>query len=382
MRKNNSLYEFDALINTTPLAMVITDGEGIIEVVNSKTEVMFGYESRELLGKTIEVLMPEGLREKHVKHRAKFIAKPFTRLIGNGLELIGRRKGGEEFPVEIGLGYSQNRDGIQVTSYIADITKRKQIEHERVNQIETEKASMERELHMAHEVQLDMLPEETPNIPGWSFAVKWLPASEVGGDFYDFIVRDDTDVDLVIADVIDKGTPAALFMAFASTALRAYIDSGFSLKDGITRTNRLMCQESSQGLFVTLFLTCINPKTGETFYVNAGHNPPLHYQYKLDRFTSLHKTGMALGIDAQATYEEHALQLHPGDFILFYTDGVNEAFNARGQDFGMERLQQVIFDHRYASAEEIMISLATTIEEFIAPDSPSDDITIMVVKRL
>jgi PAS domain S-box-containing protein len=382
MKKNNSLFEFDALINTTPLAMVITDGEGIIEVVNSKTEVMFGYESRELLGRTIEVLMPEGLREIHVKHRAKFIAKPFTRLIGNGLELIGRRKGGEEFPVEIGLGYSHNLDGIQVISYIADITKRKQIEHERVNQIETEKASMERELHMAHEVQLDILPEETPKIPGWSFAVKWLPASEVGGDFYDFIVRDDTEVDLVIADVIDKGTPAALFMAFASTALRAYLDSGFSLKDGITRTNKLMCQESSQGLFVTLFLTCINPKTGETFYVNAGHNPPLHYQYKLDRFTSLHKTGMALGIDAQATYEEHALQLHPGDFILFYTDGVNEAFNARGQDFGMERLQQVIFDHRYASAEEIMISLATTVEEFIAPDSPSDDITIMVVKRL
>jgi PAS domain S-box-containing protein len=343
---------------------------------------MCGYESRELLGRTIEVLMPEGLRENHVKHRAKFIAKPFTRLIGNGLELIGRRKGGEEFPVEIGLGYSHNLDGIQVISYIADITKRKQIEHERVNQIETEKASMERELHMAHEVQLDILPEETPKIPGWSFAVKWLPASEVGGDFYDFIVRDDTEVDLVIADVIDKGTPAALFMAFASTALRAYLDSGFSLKDGITRTNKLMCQESSQGLFVTLFLTCINPKTGETFYVNAGHNPPLHYQYKLDRFTSLHKTGMALGIDAQATYEEHALQLHPGDFILFYTDGVNEAFNARGQDFGMERLQQVIFDHRYASAEEIMISLATTVEEFIAPDSPSDDITIMVVKRL
>ena len=382
MRKNNSLYEFDALINTTPLAMVITDGEGIIEVVNAKAEVMFGYESRELLGKTIEVLMPEGLRGKHVKHRANFIAKPFTRLIGNGLELIGRRKGGEEFPVEIGLDYSQNRDGIQVISYITDITKRKQVEQDRINQIETEKASMDRELHMAHQVQLDILPEETPKIPGWSFAVKWLPASEVSGDFYDFIVRDDTDVDLVIADVIDKGTPAALFMAFASTALRAYIDSGFSLKDGITRTNRLMCKESSQGLFVTLFLTCINPKTGETFYVNAGHNPPLHYQYKLDRFTSLPKTGMALGIDAQATYEERALQLHPGDFILYYTDGVNEAFNAKGQDFGMERLQQVIFDHRYASAEEIMLSLAMTVEEFIAPDSPSDDITIMVVKRL
>ena len=91
---------------------------------------------------------------------------------------------------------------------------------------------------------------------------------------------------------------------------------------------------------------------------------------------------MALGIDAQATYEERALQLHPGDFILFYTDGVIEAFNARGQDFGMERLQQVIIDHRYASAEEIMISLAKTVEEFIAPASQSDDITIMVVKRL
>jgi sigma-B regulation protein RsbU (phosphoserine phosphatase) len=382
MKRNSSLYEFDALINTTPLAVVITDGEGIIEVVNAKAEVMFGYESRELLGKTIEVLMPEGLRENHLKHRADYIAKPFTRLMGIGVDLIGRRKGGEEFPVEIGLNYHQNGDGIQVISYITDITMRKQVEQDRINLIETEKASMEQELHMAHQVQLDLLPGEIPKIPGWSFAVKWLPAGEVAGDFYDFIVRNHTDVDLVIADVIDKGMPAALFMVFAHTALRAYIDSGFSLIDGITRTNRLMCQESSQGLFVTLFLTCLNPKTGETFYVNAGHNPPLHYQYKLDRFTSLHKTGMALGIDAQATYEERAMQLQPGDFILFYTDGVIEAFNAGGQDFGTKRLQQVISDHRYAAAEEIMMSLATAVEEFIAPASPADDITIMVVKRL
>ena len=284
--------------------------------------------------------------------------------------------------VEIGLSYNKIQDGIQVISYIADITKRKQVDQDRIKLIESEKASMEQELHMAHQVQLDLLPGKTPNIPGWSFAVKWLPAREVAGDFYDFRIRNDYDVDLVIADVIDKGMPAALFMSFACTALRAYLDSGFSLEDGITRTNKLMCQESSQGLFVTLFLTCLNPKTGETLYVNAGHNPPLHYQYKLDRFISLQKTGMALGIDAQATYEEHALQLNPGDFILFYTDGVNEAFNAKGQDFGMERMQQVITDHRYGSAEDIMMSLTANVEEFITPAPPSDDITIMVVKRL
>ncbi len=265
MKRNSSLYEFDALINTTPLAVVITDGEGIIEVVNAKAEVMFGYESRELLGKTIEVLMPEGLRENHLKHRADYIAKPFTRLMGIGVDLIGRRKGGEEFPAEIGLNYHQNGDGIQVISYITDITMRKQVEQDRINLIETEKASMEQELHMAHQVQLDLLPGEIPKIPGWSFAVKWLPAGEVAGDFYDFIVRNHTDVDLVIADVIDKGMPAALFMVFAHTALRAYIDSGFSLIDGITRTNRLMCQESSQGLFVTLFLTCLNPRLVRLF---------------------------------------------------------------------------------------------------------------------
>lgn len=368
--------------NNAPLAIVITDGEGIIEALNPKAETMFGYKSIELIGKPIECLMPEGLRENHVKHRGSYLAKPYTRLMGAGLDLMGRRKDGEEFPIEIGLSYNHYGDGIQVISYISDITRRKQIEQERLDQAEIEKISMERELQMAHQVQVGLLPRETPKIPGWSFAVKWLPAHKVSGDFYDFILRKDGSVDLVIADVVDKGMPAALLMAYTRTALRASMNGGSSPEDGVNRTNQLMCQESSQGLFVTLFLARLDTRTGETLYVNAGHNPPLYYSYEQDQITDLTKTGMALGIEKQAIYEHRALTFDTNDFILFYTDGVTEATNANGQDFGTERLQQVISDHRYATAEDIVTALERAVDEFTAPALPSDDITIMVVKRL
>lgn len=377
-----SKNEYDAFLENAPFAVVISDGEGIIKMVNAVAERMFGYKSSELVGKTVEFLMPEGFRESHVKRRISYNANPKTRMMGGGLDLIGRKKNGEEFPIEIGLSYSHNSDGIEVISCITDITKRKHIEQDRISKVEDKNVSMERELHMAHQVQVTLLPRQFPNIPGWSFAAKWLPAREVAGDFYDIIQRDDNNVDLLIADVTDKGMPAALFMAFTRTVLRASLADGSSLVEGIDRTNRLMDRESSQGYFVTLFLTRLNHRTGEMGYVNAGHDPPLIYSHKENKITSLTRTGMPLGIRTQEIHEQCTAQLDPNDFILFYTDGVTEAFNGNKQFFGEERLQQVIWDHRYSSAEDIVNSLSQAVNDFIGPATVTDDITILVVKRL
>ena len=162
--------------------------------------------------------------------------------MGIGLDLIGCRKNGETFPIEIGLSYSEHDDGIRVTSYISDITERKQVEQDRLNLVEKEKESLERELKMAHQVQISLLPKDIPNIPGLSLSVKWLPAREVAGDFYDIIPRKNGELDLVIADVTGKGMPAPLFMAFTCTILRASLDTEPSLEEALIRTNQMICQ--------------------------------------------------------------------------------------------------------------------------------------------
>jgi sigma-B regulation protein RsbU (phosphoserine phosphatase) len=378
---NHNNTELNNFIRNSPLAIVIANGEGIIEEINPMAEEMFGFKARELLGKPIEILMPDGLRKRHVEHRAGYTAQPYTRPMGIGLDLMGRKKNGELFPVEIGLSHTRHEDGIRVISYISDITTRKQSDQKLIHQLESEKNVSHHELAMAHQVQASFLPRDIPKIPGLSVAVKWLPAREVGGDFYDIIPRDNGTYDLVIADVTGKGIPAALSMASTCTALRASLNNTSSLEEGITRTNQLISHDTNQGLYVSLFIARINAKVGEVSYVNAGHNPPFHYRHDGKQMSALTKTGKALGIETQSCYQQRAVQLEPLDLIVFYTDGVTEANDPQGQEFGAERLQQIIMNHQDATAEEMVTVISEAVNDFITPTPLPDDTTIMVVKK-
>jgi sigma-B regulation protein RsbU (phosphoserine phosphatase) len=254
------------------------------------------------------------------------------------------------------------------------------IENARLYQVAVEKGRMERELQMAHEVQASLLPRGTPQVPGWEFAARWQPAREVAGDYYDFIPLDDGQLGLVIADVSDKGMPAALFMALTRSMVRASVGSAPSPAEGIAHANRLICADATGGMFVTLFYTLLNPATGEIAYVNAGHNPPLLYRAEQDDLTRLVRTGMALGVLEDSCFEQQTLHLNPGDFFLLYTDGVTDATDAQLQDYGMERLEGIILDHRDASAADIMAALEQAIHDFAGSVTPFDDIAIVVAK--
>jgi len=256
------------------------------------------------------------------------------------------------------------------------------IENARLYQVAVEKGRMERELQMAREVQASLLPREMPQIPGWEFAARWQPAREVAGDYYDFIPLDEDHLGLVIADVSDKGMAAALFMALTRSMVRASVGRAPSPADGIAHANRLISADATSGMFVTLFYALLKSSAGEMTYVNAGHNPPLLYLADEDRLTELTRTGMALGVLADAQLEERKLHLSRGDFVLLYTDGVTDATDARLQDFGTERLQRVALDHRHESAVEIMAALEQAIDEFTGSAAPFDDLAIVVVKCL
>jgi sigma-B regulation protein RsbU (phosphoserine phosphatase) len=248
--------------------------------------------------------------------------------------------------------------------------------------VAVEKGRMERELQVAYEVQVSLLPREMPQVPGWEFAARWQPAREVAGDYYDFIPGDEGQLGLVIADVSDKGMPAALFMALTRSIVRASVDRAPSPADGIAHANRLICADSTGGMFVTLFYVLLNPEMGEITYVNAGHNPPLLYRAEQDELTQLARTGMALGVIEDTPFEQRTLHLNPGDFFLLYTDGVTDATDAHGQGFGMERLQHITVDHSLAPVADIVAALEHTVNDFAESSARFDDITIVVAKCL
>ena len=255
------------------------------------------------------------------------------------------------------------------------------IENARLYQVAVEKGRLERELQMAREVQDSLLPREIPQIAGWEFAARWQPASHVAGDYYDFIPFDGKRLGVVIADVSGKGMAAALFMAFTRSTIRASAMLTTSPASGIAHANQLICADATRGFFVTLFYAVLDTATGQVTYINAGHNPPLLYRRAEDQLTRLMPTGMALGVDESARYRQETLHLNPGDFTLLYTDGVTDAINGREQ-FGMERLQQVVMEQRRGSAAEMVQALHRSVEAFSGAAASFDDLTIVMVKCL
>jgi sigma-B regulation protein RsbU (phosphoserine phosphatase) len=256
------------------------------------------------------------------------------------------------------------------------------IENARLYQVAVEKGRMERELQMAYRVQASLLPEQVPELPDWDFAALWQPAREVAGDYYDFIPEKNAGIGLVIADVTDKGMPAALFMAFTRSIVRASLDRAASPAEGISRANYLISAESTYDFFVTLFYACLDPASGELTYVNAGHNPPLICRPSQAELEPLTRTGIPLGIEPDSVYEQRTVQLASGDFLLLYTDGVVETFDPQGQEFGLARLEAVLRENRSRPAAEIIEAVGQAVSGFAGAAIPSDDITMVLVKRV
>lgn len=259
------------------------------------------------------------------------------------------------------------------------------IDNARLHALAIEKARMERELEMARAVQASLMPRTTPQIAGWEFAAFWRPAHIVSGDMYDFFALPELHGEALqtisIADVADKGMPAALFMALTRATLRASIAMRCCPTDCVEHTNRVLYQDATDGMFVTLCYAQLDTARGELTYVNAGHTYPLWYQCRTDEIFELNHAGMALGIDAAQSYQESVIHLQPGDFVLFYTDGVTDATDAQVNAFGKARLCELLRENGRASASEIAAAMEDSLREFVDGAAQFDDITAVIVKR-
>jgi serine phosphatase RsbU (regulator of sigma subunit) len=242
---------------------------------------------------------------------------------------------------------------------------------------------LEKELAVARRIQLDMLPKHCPVVPGWQSAVFYQPARLVGGDFYDFfeLPGEPGRWWMVIADVADKGVPAALFMALSRTMIRTSALAGRSPVAALLGANQLILDDSSGDLFLTVFYAELDTRNGRLTYANAGHHRPLWWQSATHEIHDLAALGIVLGALETIDLEECTIAMMPGDAILFYTVGVTDAMDSAGQLFGAERLRHVVATHAAASAQQLLAAVVQAVHDFGGTAPQSDDLTVFVVKR-
>ena len=237
------------------------------------------------------------------------------------------------------------------------------------------------ELRIAADIQRTFLPRTIPVISGFSLAASSIPAREVGGDFYDFIPLDERRLGLVIADVAGKGIPAALFMALSRSIVRAMVLTDHTIEISIAESNELISADAVSGMFVTLFYGVLEHETHHLSYVNAGHNPPLHFQAADAKVTPLLPTGMVLGAEPDEKYSVGTIQLNRGDLLVLYTDGVTEAVNSTNKQFGEDRLIDIIRTKAGSTPDELLSLILAEIVSFCEKMPQFDDITLVILKR-
>jgi serine phosphatase RsbU (regulator of sigma subunit)/putative methionine-R-sulfoxide reductase with GAF domain len=283
----------------------------------------------------------------------------------------------EEAPGPSGLRFRARR--LEIISGIAQQAALA-IQNDRLQKEMVVRERLETEAQLARQIQKTFLPEVLPEHPQWQLAARWRTARQVGGDFYDMFELPDNHIGIFIADVADKGMPAALFMALTRTLMHAAVIENPSPARALQRVNELLLPDTRQGMFVTAVYGVLNQETGELTYANAGHNPPL--VVRKDSIDRLTRTGVALGASGESGFDEKTIRIEPGESLLLYTDGLTEAFNLEGDMFGEERLLRAIGWQASTSAEDMLKTIESALDEFIADAPPSDDLTMLVVRRL
>lgn len=311
---------------------------------------------------------------------SKNISLPITRLceatksIGRGNFDLSVDKNSDD---EIGkLAKSFNLMAINLKRYMKNLKK-----------TTAEKEKVHSELMIANKIQKSMLPCIFPAFPerkDFDIYAVMDPAREVGGDFYDFFLIDDSKLALVIADVSDKGVSAALFMVVAKILIKNQLQNGDSPGEVLKIVNNRLCENNEVGMFVTCFLGIFDIKSGEFTYANAGHNPPFLYRKSEKNciaITSPH--GLVLGGTPNITYLQSKTYLYPGDFLFLYTDGVTEAANKRGRLFSQQKLEEIVNScgKKNVAIQDLIFDIKSEINKFVGNAAVSDDITMLALKN-
>ena len=268
------------------------------------------------------------------------------------------------------------RDLHEKNRQLEEAYRQLQAAHEQI----VEKEKLERELQLAREMQENILPREMPLLPGYDFAALMVPARAVGGDFFDFIPLHGGDLGIVVADVSDKGMPAAIFMGLTRSLVRAEASRGVFPAEVLRRVNEHLVDMNASGSFVTVLYGILHARTGEFLYARAGHELPLLVEAGGQLIPLPHGRGQVLGVLPAPALDEQTIRIPPGGRLLLYTDGVTDATDLRDQPFGLELLQAAVNQSQATSAQALVDELWQVVAAHQGAAPQFDDFTMVVVQ--
>ncbi|MCI0361514.1 MAG: SpoIIE family protein phosphatase [Planctomycetaceae bacterium] len=245
-----------------------------------------------------------------------------------------------------------------------------------------QRRELDASLNAAREVQRRFMPSKLPPIDGYEVANWWFPYEAVGGDYCDVIPLPSGDVALCVADVSGHGLGPSLLMASVRAALRTLLLSHTSPQELLEKLALALAEDFEHGSFITMCLTLLAPQRHELSFSNAGHAPALVYQAASGKFVELESTGLPLGVIVPMEYPlGPSVPMQPGDLMILATDGIVESFDKRGEQFGVQRLKQLIVKLARSPIQDVVRSIGREVEQHYVGDSPPDDLTVLSLRR-
>jgi serine phosphatase RsbU (regulator of sigma subunit) len=288
----------------------------------------------------------------------------------------------------IGLIYVDSRsfvraftpDDLNLLTVLANVAAIR-IERERLAEVERREARRTLDLEQAAEIQRTILPRGAPRVNGIDLAGHNAPCRTVGGDYYDFIPYDDGRVAVVLGDVAGKGMSAALLMSNLQARVQLLAEAPQDLAKLMSRLDQSVSSNAPLNRFITLFFGVVDPAKGVLTFVNAGHNPPLLIRAN-GTIEKLKAKGTVLGILPDIGYEEQSIGFGPGDILAVYSDGVTESAKADGDEFGEDRLAELLMSNRENESSSIIDTVLEAVSEWTSAGPPDDDVTLVVARHV
>jgi serine phosphatase RsbU (regulator of sigma subunit) len=325
------------------------------------------------------IIMPGGRRTAGARARGDVMLLSMSR--GQFQELLGRHPELANAMVSV---LSQRLDNTNVSTF-RDLSEKNRQLQQAFDELKAaqeqliEKERLERELQVAAEIQMSILPAVLPALEAFDFGGRILPARQVGGDFYDVFDLGDDKLGILIGDVADKGVPSAIFMARAHALIIAEADSHSSPGEVLRMVNKHITHLEKSTQFVTALYGVLNARTGEFSYARAGHEPPLllHANGEVQRLP--HQPGMALGLWEDIALDEYTFFIPKHSLLVMFTDGMTDCRNPMGQPFGLDRIKDVKKDQCALSAQVACDRLFSTLMDYQGGAKQDDDVTLIAV---
>jgi len=359
---------------------IVVDGElEVLKAPNTDNELILNIlQAGEYLGE-MSLIQPGGQRTASARARGEVVALSMSRT--QFRDLLKRHPHLANAMVRV---LSQRLDSTNVATF-RDLTEKNRQLQQAFDELKAaqeqliEKERLERELQVAAEIQMSILPDVLPAPPGYDFGGRILPARQVGGDFYDVFDLGDEKFGILIGDVADKGVPSAIFMARAHALVIAEADTATNPGEVLRMVNKHITRLEKSTQFVTALYGVLDTITGEFSYARAGHEPPLLLNENGEVHRLPHKPGMALGLWENIALDENRIFLSKGSLLVMFTDGLTDCRNPKGEPFGLDRIKNTMSNLKDNSAQGGCNQLFDTLMKYQDGSKQDDDVTLVAI---